>query len=341
MPCKPGIASMSLGRAWEHALFNKLSEASKAGFQGIEIFYEDLEYLASTYHHDEQSNSTVTNDDLLQAATEVHTWCIDFSLQVICLQPFMFYEGLKDRKVHAERIEKLKLWFQLIKILETALILVPSNFLPPSDITSDMDTIVNDMIEVAELGAKETPAVQFAYENLAWGTHIDTWEQVWDVIQRVDRRNFGFCLDTFNICGRVWADPASPSGKTPSADEDLESSVQRLRETIDPRKIFFTQIVDAEKTREQLIKGHPWYNEEQPARMSWSRNARLFAGEEGAYMPIEKVMDVLFRHLKYEGWVSMELFSRDMAESDPDVPQSLAGRGIESWKKLVKEYNLQ
>lgn len=331
---------MSLGRAWEHALFNKLGEASKAGFEGIEIFYEDLEYLASTYHHHKQPTRT-TNEDLLQAATEVQTWCIDFNLQVICLQPFMFYEGLKDRNVHAERIEKLKLWFQLIKILETDLILIPSNFLTPSEITSDLKIIVKDMLEVADLGAKEKPPVRFAYENLAWGTYIDTWEQVWDVIQRVDRPNFGFCLDTFNICGRVWADPASPSGKTPSADEDLERSLKRLSETVDPRKIFFTQIVDAEKMREPLVKGHPWYHEEQPARMSWSRNARLFAGEEGASMPIKKVMDVLFKDLKYEGWVSMELFSRDMAESDPDIPEILAGRGIESWKRLDKEYGLQ
>lgn len=344
MPCRPGIASMSLGRAWEHALFTKLGEASKAGFEGIEIFYEDLEYLASTYHHDEESSSNetkATNEDLLRAATEVHNWCVDFNLQVICLQPFMFYEGLRDRKLHAEMIEKLKLWFQLIQILDTDLILIPSNFLSEDEVTSDLDTIVNDMIEVADLGAKDKPPVRFAFENLAWGTYIDTWEQVWDVIQRVDRPNFGFCLDTFNIVGRVWADPASPSGKNASADEDLEKSAKRLKETVDPKKIFFTQIVDAERMREPLVEGHQWYNEEQPARMSWSRNARLFAGEQGAYLPIDKVMDVLFREFKYEGWVSMELFSRDMAESDPNVPESLAGRGIESWKRLVKEYELQ
>ncbi|KAF2159901.1 hypothetical protein M409DRAFT_70780 [Zasmidium cellare ATCC 36951] len=345
--CKPGTASLSLGRAWEHALFTKLAEASKAGFKGIEIFYEDLGYLASTYNTSATnkdstgSNTPVADEDLIRTAGEVRNWCLEFGLRVICLQPFMFYEGLVDRGEHAKRIEKLKVWFRLVEILGTDLILIPSNFLPAVDITSDIDAIVRDMLEVADLGARENPPVRFAYENLAWGTYIDTWEQVWSIIQKVDRPNFGFCLDTFNIVGRIWADPAAPSGKTPSADEDLDQSLARLKETIDPQKIFFAQVVDAERMEEPLVEGHPWYQEDQPARMSWSRNARLFAGEEGGYLPILRVLDVLFRDLEYEGWVSMELFSRDMADPDADVPESLARRGIESWRWLNEKYRLE
>src|SRR5690349_18969992 len=49
MPCRPAISSQSLGRAWEHALFPKLKAASEAGFEGVEIFFEDLAHLANIY----------------------------------------------------------------------------------------------------------------------------------------------------------------------------------------------------------------------------------------------------------------------------------------------------
>ncbi|KAK4501174.1 hypothetical protein PRZ48_006980 [Zasmidium cellare] len=341
--CKPAIASMSLGRAWEHALFTKLAEASKAGFQGIEIFYEDLEYLASTYnnHNTKDNTSKPTDEDLIRAAEEVHTWCVDLGLEVISLQPFMFYEGLLDRAEHAQRIAKAKFWFRLLHLLHTSLILIPSNFLPASDLTPDTSTIVHDMLLLADLGSQETPPVRFAYENLAWGTHIDTWEQAWDIVSKVNRSNFGFCLDTFNIVGRVWADPASPSGMTPTADQDLAASLTRLKDTIDASKIFFVQVVDAEKMEQPLVKGHPWWKADQPARMSWSRNARVFVWEDGGYLPIGRVLEVLFGGLGYEGWVSMELFSRDLADPEGDVLERLAGRGIESWEWLRREYGLE
>ena len=79
------------------------------------------------------------------------------------MQPFLFYEGLKNRQNHAEKIEKLKLWFQIAKVLETTIIQIPTNFLPASEISNDMDLIVQDMVEVADLGLEENPQIRFAY----------------------------------------------------------------------------------------------------------------------------------------------------------------------------------
>lgn len=192
---------MSLGRAWVHHLPEKLKQASEAGFEGIEIFYEDLEYFASNYGDNKEEKS------LLAAAQAIRDICDDNKLTIIGLQPFLFYEGLVDRKKHVSRINKLKLWFKLVKVFGTDIIQIPSNFLQKG-ITGDLDVIVQDMREAADLGLQESPTVRFAYENLAWGTYIDTWDKMWEVIERVDRPNFGCCLDTFNIAGRVWADPA-------------------------------------------------------------------------------------------------------------------------------------
>ncbi|EXJ78922.1 hypothetical protein A1O3_08422 [Capronia epimyces CBS 606.96] len=334
MPFRPAIASMSLGRAWVHELDKKLREASEAGFEGVEIFYEDLEYLARTY-------GEVSPATLLQASAKLRQTCDALNLTIIGMQPFLFYEGLIDREEHAAKIEKLKVWFKIVKILGTDIIQIPSNF-QQGGISGDLDLIVRDMIEVADLGLKEDPPVRFAYENLAWGTYVDTWEKLWEVVTRVDRPNFGCCLDTFNIAGRVWADPASPSGKTPNADADLKASLENLVKTVDVNKVFYVQVVDAERMTPPLTPDHPFHVDGQPSRMSWSRNARLFLYEQdqGGYLPVVEVARVFLKELKYEGWVSMELFSRTMSDPDPSIPHTHAQRGIKAWKQLAKELQL-
>ncbi|KAB8277281.1 xylose isomerase-like protein [Aspergillus minisclerotigenes] len=313
---------------------NGWKTAAKAGFKGVEIFYEDLEYLA-------KEKGPVNDSTLFAAAQEARAICDHYGLEVIGMQPFLFYEGLTDRAQHQEKIERLKLWFAIVKILGTDIIQIPSNF-QSEGISGDLDLIVSDMIEVADMGLKEEPVVRFAYENLAWGTFISTWEDLWEVVRRVDRPNFGCCLDTFNIAGRVWADPASASGKTPGADAALAASLQSLVRTVDVNKVFYVQVVDAERMQQPLIEGHPFYVEGQPARMSWSRNARLFLYEQerGGYLPVVQVAEAFLKRLGFEGWVSMELFSRSMADPDPTVPETHAQRGINAWRKLAEELDL-
>ncbi|ETN38977.1 uncharacterized protein HMPREF1541_07019 [Cyphellophora europaea CBS 101466] len=335
MRCRPAITSMSLGRAWVHDLEEKLREAAQAGFQGLEVFYEDLEYLAK------KDGQEVTPETLIRAAEQIRTLCDGLNLTIIGLQPFLFYEGLIDREEHAAKIEKLKTWFKIVTALGTDVIQIPSNF-QRGGISGDMDLIVQDMREVADLGLKEDPPVRFAYENLAWGTYVDTWEKLWEIVSRVDRPNFGCCLDTFNIAGRVWADPAKPSGKTANADEDLKASLERLVKTVDLKKVFYVQVVDAEKMDPPLTQDHPFHVDGQPSRMSWSRNARLYLYEEekGGYLPVVEVARVFLKELGFEGWVSMELFSRTMSDPDPSIPHTHAQRGIKAWKKLAQELSL-
>ncbi|KAK3077958.1 hypothetical protein LTS18_008806 [Coniosporium uncinatum] len=328
---------MSLGRAAQHDFTNKLNQARKYGFKGIELFYEDVEHFASQMI----GGATETNIEL--ASKKIWKLCDERDITIICLQPFMHYEGLKDRKEHERKIEKMRFWLRLAKILRTDIIQIPSNFLPKEQITDDMDVIVSDLRQVADMGAQQTPVIRFAYESLCWGTYIDTWEACWDVIQRVDRLNFGACLDTYNICGRIYADPASPDGMNANADEEVEASIQRMVERIEADKVFFVQVVDAERLEQPLLPGHEFYNRDQPSRMSWSRNCRLFYGEaeEGAYLPIKRVIDAWLNDMKYEGWVSMELFNRCMAYPEADIPEQLARRGAVAWNKMVHDFGIE
>ncbi|KAL4732100.1 hypothetical protein ACLX1H_001108 [Fusarium chlamydosporum] len=305
---RPAIMSASLGRAWLHNFADKAEQASSRGFQGIEVFYEDLEYEAKRLH----SVSTPSDDEILSAASSIRQLLDGLHLTVIGLQPFLFYEGLKDREQHARLIQKIKLWFKIVERLGTNTIQIPANFLPTEQLTGDMDVIVGDLTELADLGLQQEPPVRFAYEALCWSTHVDTWEKSWEVAKKVDRPNFGLCLDTFNIAGRVWGDPASVTGKTPNADQDLKESLERLARDVTLDKVFYIQVVDAEKMESPLVKGHPFHVDGNPPRMNWSRNARAFMYEEdrGAYMPVEEIAKVLVKDMGYKGYISMELFSR-------------------------------
>ncbi|KAL9087873.1 MAG: hypothetical protein Q9165_006435 [Trypethelium subeluteriae] len=336
MACKLAITSMSLGRAWVHELPTKFAEAHKHGIQGIELFYEDLEYLAKSLP------GGASEKNLHTAAHEVRYLCDQYSLAIICLQPFMLDEGLFDRTEHKARIEKLHLWLELARILRTDLIAIASSYLPVERLSSDIKLIISDLQEVADLGAQRCPPVRFTYESLAWGTRVDTWEVCWDIVRRVNRPNFGICLDTFNIAGRVYADPTSDTGMTPTAEMDIENSIQRLINTVDVTKIFYVQVVDAEKLKRPLLQEHEFYDPSQPPRMSWSRNCRLFYGEAslGAYLPIRRIVRAVLGDLGFRGWVSMELFNRDMACSDPTVPADHARRAFEAWNKIVEDCSL-
>ncbi|KAJ3536232.1 hypothetical protein NM208_g6815 [Fusarium decemcellulare] len=335
---RPALLSASLGRAWLHDFADKARQAAHHGFEGIEIFYEDLEYQAKKLHDAETPDST----QLLNAASYIRELLDDLGLVVIGLQPFLFYEGLIDRDEHASLIEKAKLWFKIAWSLKTSTIQIPANFLPAHKLTGDMNVIVGDMVELAELGAQEEPPIRFAYESLCWSTHVDTWEKSWEVAKRVNRPNFGLCLDTFNIAGRVWGDPASPTGKTPNADADLGESLERLVREVPLDKIFYIQVVDAEKMETPLVKGHPFHVDGNPARMNWSRNARcyIYETDRGAYLPVEHIARTIIERMGYKGFVSMELFSRTMAEEGDDVPSEHARRGIVAWKKFVERLGL-
>ena len=330
---RAAISSHSLGRAWVHNLPEKLDAAAKHGMD-IELFYEDLLYVAKSLP------GGATNANHLLAARSIRSMCDARDLSIICLQPFMHYEGLRDRKWHAERVEEMSLWIQMAHILGTNIIAIPSTFLPADVTSGDLDLITSDLQEIADLGAPD--GITFAYENLAWGTYVDTWEQAYEIVQRVDRANFGICLDTFNITARIYADPEAPNRKTADADAVFKASMERMLATVDPKKIVFVQVVDGEYLAEPLVEGHKYYNDAQPARMSWSRNCRLFYGESerGAYLPVKQVLETILVGLGWRGRISAELFSASLVEEGAGVPAEHARRAAESWEKLLRDLGM-
>lgn len=337
MAYKLAIPSFSLGRvAAGHSFVAKMDAAKKYGYKGIELAIEDLVAVADELSGTAPTSGGPSQKAQLDAARHMRAVCDERGLEIVCLQPFSQYDGLIDREEHVRRLEELTFWFQLAKELGTDLIQVPANFLPEHLVTDNIDLIVNDLIEIADMGLRQNPPIRFAYENLCWSTRVYTWDKCWEIVERVNRDNFGILLDTYNIAGYVYADPTAPTGLTYQAVLAMRESIARLVARVDPDKIFYVQVVDAARLDEPLVPGHPFYNPEQPARMSWSRNCRLFYGEtdRGAYLPVTDICWAIFRCLGYKGYVSLELFNRRMNDSDPVVPEELAARGYVSWYKL-------
>jgi 4-hydroxyphenylpyruvate dioxygenase len=329
---------MSLGRCFAgHSLPHKLDMAAKYGFQGIEVFYEDLVDLAKSLPGGDTHSNQVT------AARTIHDLCAARSLEIICLQPFMHFGGLIDRAEQAKQFEELRRWFDLVHALQTDLILFPSSFLPEDKLADGFDTLVSDFTVAAEMGLQQTPVVKFAYEALCWGTKINTWEVSWDIVQRVDRENFGLCLDSYNILGKIYADPTTDSRKTSDCEQATLDSIKRLQSDVDVSKVFLLQVADGEKLSQPLNESHPFYNAEQPARMSWSRNSRLFYGETsyGAYLPCKHLLRTVVQGLGFEGWLSFEVFNRRLTETDKIVPEESAKRAAESFEKMRVDLGLR
>ncbi|KAM0740925.1 hypothetical protein ACQRIT_003782 [Beauveria bassiana] len=307
MPCQLAIASVSLGRGTAgHNFVHKMDMAQKHGYKGVELFHDDLASIARMM----PGGLTKANE----------------------LKPPASFIKCAGREASKSYVYSL-----------SGTMKIPSNFLPKSQLSSDPRLAIQDLQKVADFGLLQEPPMRFVYEALAWGTHCDTWERSWEIVQQVDRPNFGLCLDTFNIAARVWADPTDTTGRNKDSDELLAQSLAFMTETVDVSKVFCVQVVNAERLASPLLPGHELYNEAQPPRMSWSRNCRLFYGESdrGACLPVKQIARVIFKDLGYQGWVSMELFHRRMAEEDATVPRELAVRGAVAWKKLVRDVGVK
>ena len=334
-----GITSLSVGRAGVHRMEDKVQAAADAGFKGIEIFYEDVELLAHEFCGDGDIKSS-----LRHAAHLVRRLCDSFGMTIINLQPFRDYEGLINRKRHEEKISEMKNWLVLCKILRTDMIVMTSVFPTSSPTaTGDEDRIIDDLREVAELGAQEDPPIRFACEAISWGAHVNTWQHAWKIVQKADRSNLGLCLDTFHVIAKVWANPESTTGRRRVAADALRRDLQELVNVVPARRVFSVQLADAAMLDPPLSPQHVWHDPDQHPLMTWSRQARLFPLEKelGAYLPVLEVLQSWVLNMGYRGWISLEVFNSSLFARDRRVPSLHAQRGMRAWDKCRDALRLE
>ncbi|WP_432695746.1 bifunctional sugar phosphate isomerase/epimerase/4-hydroxyphenylpyruvate dioxygenase family protein [Marinobacterium sp. YM272] len=156
----------------------KLEAAAAAGFQGIEIFENDLT----------QFNGS---------PADVRRMAEDLGLEIIALQPFRDMEGMPE-PYRSQKLYYIQRKFDLMHELGTDRLLMCSNVSPLA--SSDRAQCAADLHEIAEMASRE--GLRAGYEALAWGRYIADYEDAWDLVKRADHPALGINLDTFHMFAR-------------------------------------------------------------------------------------------------------------------------------------------
>jgi sugar phosphate isomerase/epimerase len=320
-----------LGLHPSHTLPEKIHAAASASFSAIEIVYKELEDYAIS-----QEPALSIRD----AAEVIAKLCSSENLAVLSLNPFKNFEGhnspLKDR------LESARDWIEIAAFLGAKYLQVPSQF-DAENSSGDWPRMVADLQELSALAASYSLSI--AYEAVAWGTYIDTWEESLRMVQDVNRVNFGLCLDSFHVAARVWGDVTVKSGMREDADSALQKSLDRFVETCPTDKIFYVQLSDGERFLPALTPEHRFYSEDLHPSICWSRNMRPFPLEEelGAYLPITAISHAWLKRKGWKGVVSMEIFDWRMRENESQRPDENVRRAVDSLRKLyiaLEKYEL-
>ncbi|MFI1358473.1 bifunctional sugar phosphate isomerase/epimerase/4-hydroxyphenylpyruvate dioxygenase family protein [Streptomyces sp. NPDC020898] len=241
---RTSIATVSLSGS----LTEKLTAASRAGFDGIEIFENDL--LASPL-----------------TPEEVRARCADLGLTIDLYQPMRDIEAVPEDEF-ARNLRRARHKFELMRRLGTDTVLVCSSVSP---LALDDDALAaTQLSQLADL-AQEF-GVRVAYEALAWGRHVSTYDHAWSIVEAAGHPALGTCLDSFHILSR---------GSDPKGIEDIPGE-----------KIFFLQLADAPLLAMDVLQ--------------WSRHYRCFPGQGG--FDVAGLLQHVLR-AGYDGPLSLEVFN--------------------------------
>ncbi|BGO90248.1 hypothetical protein NBRC10512_004769 [Rhodotorula toruloides] len=336
MPALPqavpfGICSRSVGRsAAGHNILDILDECAKAGLWTIEVAYECLENYAKSL-----TSFSNPRDALREAARRVNQRAQSLGLVCAVLDAFEGYEGLLDREQHDRLVDDFKFWVELCGIMGIEMVQVPASFETSEKATDDVDVLVADLRELADIGLSVSPPIKMAYEPLGWSTYIDTWEKALDICHRVDRPNIGLCLDTFHVASLLWASPETVDGLREGGEEALKASLDRLRK-VSPEDIFLYQLSDG-TLLDPPMPDSPCTEPDIHHLFSWSMHGRPFPGE--GYFPVTEISEAVFA-TGFRGITVMEVFDDDAFSKRSTLLAERTNRAVGSWVRLSKELGL-
>lgn len=171
---KTSIATVCLSGT----LAEKLRAVADAGFDGVEIFEQDL--IVNPY-----------SPEQIRARGE------ELGLTFDLYQPFRDLDGVEE-EIFVDNLRRLETKFQLMNRLGIDTILICSNV---GTATIDDDKVCASQLRRAgEVAAKY--GVKLAYEALAWGKYVNTYRHAQWIVDLADHPNVGTCLDSFHILSR-------------------------------------------------------------------------------------------------------------------------------------------
>lgn len=159
-------------------LRGKLEAISAAGFEGFELFENDLlSFEGSTQ--------------------EIRQMAQDLGLSIVTLQPFRDFEGLPEPQ-RSRAFDRAERKMDVMAELGTDLFFVCANTSPQS--TGSLERIAEDLYELGERAQQR--GFRVGYEALAWSKHIYDYRDAWEVVRRANHPAVGLILDTFHIFSR-------------------------------------------------------------------------------------------------------------------------------------------
>ena len=167
---KKSIATVSLSGT----LPDKLEAAAAIGFDGVEIFENDLLTHAGT-------------------PQEVRRIAADLGLELLLFQPFRDFEAMAEPQ-RARNLDRAERKFDVMGALGITDLLVCSNVSPAA-----LDDPARAAADLAAMAARaQRRGLRVGYEALAWGRHVSRWRQAWEIVRRADHPALGLVLDSFH-----------------------------------------------------------------------------------------------------------------------------------------------
>ncbi|MEU0532606.1 sugar phosphate isomerase/epimerase and 4-hydroxyphenylpyruvate domain-containing protein [Amycolatopsis tolypomycina] len=177
---RTAIATVCLSGTLE----DKLAAAAAAGFDGVELFENDLLVSPSS-------------------PAEIRRRCADLGLSIDLYQPFRDFEAVPP-DLHRANLRRAACKFDVMAELGTDTILVCSSVSPEA--IDDDELAAEQLHALAELA--DSRGMRVAYEALAWGRHVSGYEHAWRIVRRAAHPALGVCLDSFHILSKGH-DPAA------------------------------------------------------------------------------------------------------------------------------------
>ncbi|MBN9274602.1 MAG: sugar phosphate isomerase/epimerase, partial [Mesorhizobium sp.] len=159
-------------------LGQKLAAIAAAGFDGVEIFENDLLVFD-------------------KSPAEVGRIVRDHGLEISLFQPFRDFEGMPE-PYRGRTFDRAERKFDVMQELGADLVLVCSNVSPIA--LGGIDRAAADFRELGERAARR--GLRVGYEALAWGRHINDHRDAWEIVRRADHANVGLILDSFHTLAR-------------------------------------------------------------------------------------------------------------------------------------------
>jgi 4-hydroxyphenylpyruvate dioxygenase len=165
------IATISLSGTLEE----KLAAAARAGFDGVEIFENDL--IASAL-----------------SPADVRSRAAGLGLSIELYQPFRDFEAVPDGQLE-RNLRRADHKFELMTALGAPMLLVCSNV--GAAAIDDDARAAGQLRQLAQRAAAH--GIRVAYEALAWGRHVRSYARAWQLVAAADHPQLGLALDSFHI----------------------------------------------------------------------------------------------------------------------------------------------